>query len=517
MDNEEKREDFARIDGEEGGEISSADAEQRNESIARRYERLAESDPESSFASGEAAGMEGDFSPAKRSDTRRVLMSSGKKAAGALVVLALIAGVFVFRQPTEKPDADLLNNVVLPENPNNAIIRSSLEKMRGAKSFNYDGKIDFVFKGQGEESSFALAHDGVAQFGSGAPEFYASFAFERNRTDGAGTARTKGGLEAVYLDKDFYARVNDFSCGERSAGEMGKIEDYLGILKGGWYSASEDEIGPFFAQFSGSEAYANALLSPGTAVKLGEALGSRNLFGFKKDLGGGEADEADVYHYQVRFDSAEAFNLVLDIAREGVRSQGEDKLKDFEEELRKEAEEMRRAEELMDFVLREVDVELWIGKSDNLLHRLKAHGSFNGKFLISYAEKKDALAGKTEKRPDAGEPGAQSLDFSLDYTFSDFNTAAVRKPENAKDLDKALMVLEYQGARERSKNDPDKDGDGLSDKLEALYGSDPDKADTDGDGYSDGDEAWNGYDPAAAGSARLDYGKIYDSLVESLR
>ncbi len=41
----------------------------------------------------------------------------------------------------------------------------------------------------------------------------------------------------------------------------------------------------------------------------------------------------------------------------------------------------------------------------------------------------------------------------------------------------------------------DTDRDGLSDRLEALFHTDPDKADTDGDGYPDGLEVAAGYSP----------------------
>ncbi len=47
--------------------------------------------------------------------------------------------------------------------------------------------------------------------------------------------------------------------------------------------------------------------------------------------------------------------------------------------------------------------------------------------------------------------------------------------------------------------DADRDGDGLADIEEPLYGADPDNPDTDGDGYTDGDEVANGYDPAGPG------------------
>jgi len=45
----------------------------------------------------------------------------------------------------------------------------------------------------------------------------------------------------------------------------------------------------------------------------------------------------------------------------------------------------------------------------------------------------------------------------------------------------------------------DTDGDGLSDDLEAYYGTEVNNSDTDGDGYSDGEEIANGYDPIGPG------------------
>lgn len=48
----------------------------------------------------------------------------------------------------------------------------------------------------------------------------------------------------------------------------------------------------------------------------------------------------------------------------------------------------------------------------------------------------------------------------------------------------------------------DSDSDGLTDKEEAIYGTDPKKADTDGDGYSDGDEVKNGFNPLGEGKLK---------------
>lgn len=44
--------------------------------------------------------------------------------------------------------------------------------------------------------------------------------------------------------------------------------------------------------------------------------------------------------------------------------------------------------------------------------------------------------------------------------------------------------------------DPDTDQDGLSDREEEIYGTDPNRADSDGDGYGDGQEVASGTDPS---------------------
>lgn len=45
----------------------------------------------------------------------------------------------------------------------------------------------------------------------------------------------------------------------------------------------------------------------------------------------------------------------------------------------------------------------------------------------------------------------------------------------------------------------DTDGDNLSDDMESLLGTDPDKTDSDGDGYNDGEEIRTGHDPSGPG------------------
>jgi lipoprotein-anchoring transpeptidase ErfK/SrfK len=55
----------------------------------------------------------------------------------------------------------------------------------------------------------------------------------------------------------------------------------------------------------------------------------------------------------------------------------------------------------------------------------------------------------------------------------------------------------------RSGQATDADGDGLADKLEQAFGSNPAIADTDGDGYTDGVEVNAGYSPTSIESTKL--------------
>ncbi len=52
--------------------------------------------------------------------------------------------------------------------------------------------------------------------------------------------------------------------------------------------------------------------------------------------------------------------------------------------------------------------------------------------------------------------------------------------------------------------DNDYDNDGLTDKMELRFNSDPTNPDSDGDGYSDGEEIRNGYDPTRPGDFKME-------------
>jgi hypothetical protein len=94
-----------------------------------------------------------------------------------------------------------------------------------------------------------------------------------------------------------------------------------------------------------------------------------------------------------------------------------------------------------------------------------------------------------------------------------FSGCSIRKAENTVnsvettsataspvDTDKDGLTDEEEKALHTALDNPDSDGDGLSDYDEVKkWKTDPMRPDTDGDGFPDGEEVSNGYNPLGAG------------------
>lgn len=109
--------------------------------------------------------------------------------------------------------------------------------------------------------------------------------------------------------------------------------------------------------------------------------------------------------------------------------------------------------------LQTTKAEMWIGKSDNLVHRVRSEST------------SDSLLGK--------------MKVSTAMNFRDYD-----KPVDIKVPDGAITAEQLD---KETRTDSDKDG--LTDVLERYFGSNSKKPDTDGDKFRDGAEILGGYDP----------------------
>lgn len=86
---------------------------------------------------------------------------------------------------------------------------------------------------------------------------------------------------------------------------------------------------------------------------------------------------------------------------------------------------------------------------------------------------------------------------TLEVNLRNHNLAyPVDVPIGSKSWDELSVDLEKSMIEQSS---IDTDNDGLSDRMETFYGTDPKNPDTDADGYNDGTEVQNGYDPNGPG------------------
>ncbi|MBI5135356.1 hypothetical protein HZA86_03960 [Candidatus Uhrbacteria bacterium] len=118
-----------------------------------------------------------------------------------------------------------------------------------------------------------------------------------------------------------------------------------------------------------------------------------------------------------------------------------------------------------------IPMELWIGKKDYHIYKVKASPTVT--------------------------VGQQKIEFEFEQTLDRFNEpVAVQAPIDAKPFEQALTQVTGVGLltatpanpSPTTPQGPDNDFDGLTDDQERQAGTNPGNADTDGDGLTDGDE-----------------------------
>lgn len=200
-------------------------------------------------------------------------------------------------------------------------------------------------------------------------------------------------------------------------------------------------------------------------IKITGTLPSENLDGVK------------AYHYKFSLDKAELRKLFVEASRI-IQEQEltEEELADFDKSFA---------------AMGTPTGEIWVGQKDFLPYKIYLNFS-------------------VQKTAEIKTPGQASLTLS----FKNFDQPLeVEEPIEAKSLEEALNQLFSGFSMQLSAptSSPlvsdsanlDTDQDGLSDQLEAHYGTDPNNSDTDGDGYQDGEEVANGYDPNGSGKLKF--------------
>lgn len=273
--------------------------------------------------------------------------------------------------------------------------------------------------------------------------------------------------------------------------------EYMAFLEGfnnKWFSLDIEALRKQFGPETGSEPDKATFAQEVAQVK--EALGRHQPLVITGRLPSEKIDGVSTFHYSYVIDKEEMIALMIDIdpiLNNGTTSE------EAKAEIRKNVEEAQMP-----------TGELWIGKKDYLPYRITLGGTdstTSGTVKTDWTMALDLKLNKFNEPVVVEKPAdAKSVEEAIKELFgamgADVSFSGQLTPTSVQDGNGSDILWGNTGGLGDTVFDTDKDG--LSDGLEGMFGSDPNKADTDGDGYSDGDEVDKGYNPAGPG--RLEEG-----------
>lgn len=475
---------------------------------------------ENKSADIDGAQIETAVKPAENVREKYLFMKGKKRNSKTLIILGAILFFAI-----AIAGAYFINMNRLPKKSPQEIIKSSMETMSKAKTYTYSGnmKIDALIKpkltnthqssySQDMNLTYNIAMSGKAdQTDINNPKASTNMKLDMDFSGEGGSQKFYLDLDAVSVgQKGAYYKLNDYDLGMMGMMIGPQISQY----KGKWYMLDMEEMKKMAEADSTTPMYSFGLEDYDIS-KIEKLFEKYELMKFQKDLGDTKLGSIDVYHYQLRLDGVAIANFYIDLLKEmEPKSENEISKKSLEEMLRDFKDGVEKYKSIIDKIVNNINIEVWIGKNDRLMYKVKMDGKFDKKFLemiekeIITKEELDSEMLESEDRP------SKSLDdvgisFDAYFNMSDFNKPVnIEEPKEAESL---LKVFKEMGRGLSTYNNPydsmpesDLDMDGLTDYMEEFYGTDKNNPDTDGDGYKDGEEVKNGYDPALPGDARLE-------------
>lgn len=404
-----------------------------------------------------------------------------------------------------------------PAAGNDTVISAAMQAMRGVESYSFDGKMTFrrtlTSEGTAYGVDYDIAYKGVVEEGGeGGAKAYSAFTYGTSRSIGDRKKDTSVGMQSVSFGGKRYLKLDNVdiaAVGETS--NAASLEDSLGGLCGSWYAVSEED---YTSLYSNLQDYA-FLPTDLDIFDVDNAGDFSQIFDYDflssaRSIGEEKVDDIDTVHYGVDVDSGGTIELLASLMEKSGDSEENADFKEFASRLKNDPDEAGKLKEVIGQVMQNVDIELWIGRDDNLIYRFRVVGKFDDAAIKAFYAKLESVYGESYVDDESSIEGL-GLSFDIDYTLSNFGSSKVRDVQESKDFTEVMdriSSINPAAAVATVGSTTDTDSDGLTDEQEKAYGSDPSKIDTDGDGYKDGDEVSNGYDPVVAGSARLDYSKL---------
>ena len=419
-----------------------------------------------------------------------------------LILVGIAAYYFVFN---ERKDTTAPEDIIYSQQ----IIKSSFEAMSGVESYNFNGRFDVDIKTESKDGEISenLIKMNISGSEDGRDENYpkASYNFEMDSDFEVNQKRTSFFVDLSVMsfgekeETEIYMNLKDLD----SKALESNLEIQIDSFKNKWYELRVKDLKDMGI---GKELFEALDDSEKSKFDIKSIYEKYNFFKFKSDLGDAKLGDVDVYHYSVEADSDTFVDFYIELIREGIllQEKGEapfngSAMRSFEEAISKFEENYKYRELIKDFV-KQVEIEMWIGKDDNLVYKIKVDLEMNEDFLGEMEKKVSKIEGVSGGNTINSSEDKFSFSMNIELNMSEFNQSLnIEKP---KDYENLIMVL-MKSFMSGSSSSVDSDGDGLTDDMEAVYRTDVNNPDTDGDGFNDGDEIDGGYDPLTPGAAKF--------------
>ncbi len=299
-----------------------------------------------------------------------------KKKSKIPIIIALFLGLVII---IALAMLYLFNDKISEKEVSQDIVNSSIKAMGNVESLAFDGNFDFSFINDENEIFLATKFDGKSDKNN-SDDIKSSFNIkpEIKISKEGGSQNLSFDLSAMSFDKTgeemAYFKLNDINLG--AAGLM--LGKTITPYKDKWYfwdvkkTMEKDDL---YSEMQEEDSDFNTKMR-----KIKEIFKRYELIKFQKDLGDTEIDSKKVHHYQVKPDSETLSAFYMEILKEVFEFDFDETDKD---EFKEKKEEIATS---LDEFLKNIEVEIWIGKEDRLIYKIYLSGNYDEKDMERISE-----------------------------------------------------------------------------------------------------------------------------------
>lgn len=369
------------------GIYSGVDADRAGESRINQKNSISKKEDSAKSVAGPIGGPKSEFRESENSygsfDEKSYANANLKKSQkfpvvliiGILFLFSAIAAAVYFLNP---------QNEKAKQESSQDIIKSSIEAMKGLKTYNTNGEVNFKYDLNTDEAGsfrYDLNVDlsgktDISDIENAKSEMNMGIKLEI-KGDGGSDDYSLALQGRSFGTKEAYYKID-----EMDLGIMGMIlGPQITSLKGKWYLLDVEEM----KKMPGYDVEEGLAYENYNVNKLMDIVNKREIFKFKEDMGAANVGGVDTYHYKTSLDGMALMYLYIDMLKEMSSNYKGSDLKEMQsslEKMKKDIEENYK--DLINEGFQNLESEVWIGKDNRLIYRMTMKGNFNEQYLEKF-------------------------------------------------------------------------------------------------------------------------------------